>query len=425
MSGPPIDAGTYTATGTYQAVTGSAPIIIQKANATIAIASAEFTYNGQQQGTTGEVYGVGGVDLGRATITYSGGNPPLDVGGYTVTGNFAGNNDYAASTDTGWITIDPVQATVTVAPLTITYDGNAHGTSAEAYGIIPYGGTNPVDLGPASSILYGGGAAAPTAPGSYPVTASYSGGNSDYSSATGLGVLSIIQALPTINIAAAGGTYSGSAFQAAVTIKGVNNTAAASLEGVTPTVTYFDAMGNSLGTTAPSAIGNYSVVATFAGSTDYVAASTFATFTISQAVPTLTVNSANAYVINGVTNGALEGTAPTLTYYNADGSNPNTTPPTGTGAYIAVATFPGTADYTSAISLPYYFSYGATGSPPTVVVSINGANNGSVAYTSSSVVATASVNGQPTLDGVPPLISYRAANGNLLTVRCWPLGYTV
>ena len=44
---------------------------------------------------------------------------------------------------------------------------------------------------------------------------------------------------------------------------------------------------------APSLAGTYTVVANFAGSTDYTsAASTPATFTISQATPTVTVSDA-------------------------------------------------------------------------------------------------------------------------------------
>ena len=55
------------------------------------------------------------------------------------------------------------------------------------------------------------------------------------------------------------------------TITGVSGTAAASLEGVTPTLTYYSGT-TSLGSTAPTAPGTYTVVASFAGSTDYAPA---------------------------------------------------------------------------------------------------------------------------------------------------------
>ena len=74
----------------------------------------------------------------------------------------------------------------------------------------------------------------------------------------------------------------------------------------------------------PSAVGTYTVVANFAGSTDYKSTtSTPTTFTISQATPTVAVSDAGGTysgsafpataTVNG--NGSLETVTPTLTYY--------------------------------------------------------------------------------------------------------------
>ncbi len=97
-----------------------------------------------------------------------------------------------------------------------------------------------------------------------------------------------IQAMPTVTAIEAGGTYNGSAFTATATVAGVltgvDNTPSASLEGVTPTLTYYagsSASGTPL-SGAPVDAGTYTVVASFAGSADYVSAnSTPVTFTIS------------------------------------------------------------------------------------------------------------------------------------------------
>jgi len=68
-------------------------------------------------------------------------------------------------------------------------------------------------------------------------------------------------------------------------VSGVDDTPASSLEGVTPTLDYelLDANGNvlaDLGSQAPSAVSNYLVTASFAGSTDYTSASQSASFSI-------------------------------------------------------------------------------------------------------------------------------------------------
>ena len=70
---------------------------------------------------------------------------------------------------------------------------------------------------------------------------------------------------------------------------GVSGTKTGTLEGVSPTYEYYSGTGTGgtdLGSTAPSAAGTYTVVASFAGSTDYTSASASQTFTVSKATPT-------------------------------------------------------------------------------------------------------------------------------------------
>ena len=65
--------------------------------------------------------------------------------------------------------------------------------------------------------------------------------------------------------------YTGTAFTGTVTVTGVGGGPAASLEGVTPTLTYYagsKAHGSGLAT-LPTNVGTYTVVASFAGSTNY------------------------------------------------------------------------------------------------------------------------------------------------------------
>ena len=88
----------------------------------------------------------------------------------------------------------------------------------------------------------------------------------------------VAQATPTVAVSDAGGIFNGSPFPATATVagavSGVDSTPAASLQGVIPTLTYYvGSRPNGSGSaTAPTALGTYTVVASFAGSTDYTAA---------------------------------------------------------------------------------------------------------------------------------------------------------
>ena len=90
------------------------------------------------------------------------------------------------------------------------------------------------------------------------------------------------RAASTVVVSDAGGTYCDAAFAASATVNGVS-----SLEGVRPTFTYYvgtGTSGTSLGGVAPIDAGTYTVVASFAGSTHFVAAASDpVTFTISPA----------------------------------------------------------------------------------------------------------------------------------------------
>ena len=93
-------------------------------------------------------------------------------------------------------------------------------------------------------------------------------------------------------------------------------------------------------------------MASFAGSADYTSGSATATFTINKAAPTLSVTDSGGTYSGAefpATSPSLEGVTPTLTYYagtTATGT-PLSGPPTAAGTYTVVASFAGSADYTS------------------------------------------------------------------------------
>src|SRR5262249_31391031 len=143
--------------------------------------------------------------------------------------------------------------------------------------------------------------------------------------------LAVTQDGLSVTVSDAGGTYDGSAFAATAQVNG-----AASLEGVSPTLTYYagsQANGTPL-SGAPSAAGPYTGGARVPGSFDYAAAaSNPLTFTITAATPSVTVSDAGgtfngsafaasatvAGVVAGVDDSpgaTLEGVTPTLSYYS-------------------------------------------------------------------------------------------------------------
>ena len=173
-------------------------------------------------------------------------------------------------------------------------------------------------------------------------------------------------ALPTVQLfPPKSGVYNGQPFKATATVAGFTGPAGSTLEGVGLTLQYY-AGSSATGTPmadAPVNVGTYTVVASFAGSTDYINASKSATFTISRALPEVKVSasggtftgkpfSATATVagVNGQYRASLEGVTPTLTYYA--GSSPSGTalpgPPVNAGTYFVVASFAGSKDYTRA-----------------------------------------------------------------------------
>ena len=102
-----------------------------------------------------------------------------------------------------------------------------------------------------------------------------------------------VEILPNLTVSDANGTYNGKAFNATVQVNG-----AASLDGITPTLTYYS--GNIVSppdqlSGAPINAGTYTVVAAFAGDATYVSASASTTFTIAKAPLTVKANGSATY----------------------------------------------------------------------------------------------------------------------------------
>jgi hypothetical protein len=115
--GSHVVSALYSGDGAFLASTGSLPggQTIMAATPTLSVTGGSFAYDEQPHAATGTVGGVGGIDLGIPTFTYSytddNGSgvttttPPTSAGYYTVTASFPGNDNYLPATATATITI--------------------------------------------------------------------------------------------------------------------------------------------------------------------------------------------------------------------------------------------------------------------------------------------------------------------------------
>ena len=158
----------------------------------------------------------------------------------------------------------------------------------------------------------------------------------DYSTVNAQVTINVSKAIPTLGLTDPGGTDDGNPFVASATVAGSggDTSPAGSLQGISPTLTYYDGTGTSgtsLGSTPPSAPGTYTVVASFPGDNDYqLAVSRPVVFTINQAHASIELMSTGGSAVYGqgvtfvATVSATVGAAgtPTGTVTFLDGGSP-------------------------------------------------------------------------------------------------------
>ena len=141
----------------------------------------------------------------------------------------------------------------------------------------------------------------------------------DYTSAAQTTTINVLKALPAVSASDPGGMYNGNPFAATAAVGGVSGGPLSSLEGISPTLTY--SQGGATLAEAPGAVGTYTVVASFAGSADYLPAqSNSVAFTIAKASPFVAVIASR--------NPAGAGQSVTFTATVSAGT-PGAAPPTG------------------------------------------------------------------------------------------------
>lgn len=309
----------------------------------------------------------------------------VTAGGQTLTAKDASNSSLFGIGDINIIpaSFDPSQSMITVTPSAVTWGGTATLTLV----VRDQYGNQELTGGLSIALSLGAGS------GNGSISSITDNNNRTYSAtftSTALGskqilgvinsqivtsttpIVTVIVAAPILSLNDAGGTYTGYGFSASVAITGVgtNGTPSPSLEGVAPTLIYYDGIYTSVSQLAglkgsaspPVTVGNYTVLASFSGSADYGAAPAVTSFTIAPATPIVVVNNSGGVyksspypasaTVSGVGSStepasSLEGISPTLVYYS--GSAPTGTPlvgaPSNAGTYTVLASFPGSNDY--------------------------------------------------------------------------------
>ena len=170
----PVHAGDYPVTGSfpangnYTSALGFGDITIKRARATVHIESAVAIYNGLPRGTNAEVFGVDGIDLGPASVTYDTASTPIHAGSYTATGSFMGDGDYFSATGPATIQIDRAPLTVSVNASTREFGASNPSFAVSFIGLV--NGETSIAL---EGLLTFATSAAPTSDmGSYPVVPS-------------------------------------------------------------------------------------------------------------------------------------------------------------------------------------------------------------------------------------------------------------
>ena len=245
--------------------------VVNKAAATINVTPYTVTYDGNSHTAGVTATGVGGVNL-AADVTLntthtSAGSYTSDTWSFTdPNGNY---NPVAATTITD--TINQANATISVTPYSVAYDGNPHTALGTATGV---GGSNLIaDLNLTGTTH--------TNAGSYTTDSwSFTDSNGNYASKTGTVTDVISGASATVNLINLSQNYTGSQISASATTVPTGQTVTFTYTGIGTTVYATSA-------TPPANAGSYTVVGTISNA-NYAGSST-GTLVISPVAATINV----------------------------------------------------------------------------------------------------------------------------------------
>jgi hypothetical protein len=147
----------FSGNGNYNAASGTVPIVLSKADATLNIVGYTGIYDGDPHQASGTASGVKNEDL-SSLLSFGAGI--TDVPGGNATYSFAGNGNYNAASGTVPIVLSKADATVTVNGYSGTYDAAPHGAAGSVVGVAgdPTATGSTLDLGNSFTNAPGGAA---------------------------------------------------------------------------------------------------------------------------------------------------------------------------------------------------------------------------------------------------------------------------
>jgi hypothetical protein len=263
----PADAWSFAGGTNYNDAAGTVHDVIAKINAVVSVIPYAVDYDGNPHTATGTAKGLGGLSVGTLTLT---GTTHSDAGDYPADAwSFTGGTNYNDASGTVHDVIAKIDASISVTPYHVNYDGNAHTATGTAKGL---GG---LDVG--TLTLTG---TTHTSAGDYTSDAWSFTGGTNYNDANGTTHDQINKANPTVHVTGGIFTYDGHQHPATGSVTGVGG---ASLG--TPAIAYTP------GTGAPVTPGTYTAVGTFVGDGNYNPATDNATVQINFGVCNTSVGS--------------------------------------------------------------------------------------------------------------------------------------
>jgi YVTN family beta-propeller protein len=135
-TGSCVVSATMAGNSSYDAVTSpTATVSLKPANATITVTGYSVPYDGNPHTATGTATGVESPPVNLSSLLTLSGTTHANVGNYTDSWTFAGNNNYNPATGTVADSIGKANANITVTPYSLTYNGNPHTATGTATGV--------------------------------------------------------------------------------------------------------------------------------------------------------------------------------------------------------------------------------------------------------------------------------------------------
>ncbi|HSE84647.1 MAG TPA: kelch repeat-containing protein [Candidatus Binatia bacterium] len=345
-----INAGMATASASYAGDTNytgskdSKDFNIEKAAVTATAGSGSATYDGTTKSPSACT--VTGVYTGDLSCT----NDPLSVGpdaGTTpivpvLSGTALTNFDVTSVNGSYTINKAPSVTAVTVSDA--TYDGSAHGGTANVTGAGGLSQNLTVSYSGRNGTVYGPSTTAPTNAGDYTASASFAG-DTNHTGSSDSKDYSINKAPSVTVVTVSDAIYDGSAHGGTANVTGAGGLSQSL------TVSYNGRNGTVYGpsTTAPTNAGDYTASASFAGDTNHTGSSDSKDYSINKAASTTVVTfeagpytyRSTAFTATAVVTGAGGLNQAIAVDYSGD-----CTQVTSTNGCTATATFAGDANHT-------------------------------------------------------------------------------